>query len=445
MKNNNEIPSEIIQFQPNDLEIINERLPLAIRLCIWLPLVLVIATIVWACLAQVDVIVQGQGKLVTNTPTIVMKPLERSVIKEINVSIGDIVKPNQILITFDPTLNNAEAERLKNELNTLTAQFERLQAEFTQTDYKTSGNDQFQAWQLAIFNQRQEFFKEKINYYDFSLRQIEASVKTRTDSLSKQRERLGLVMKLEDMFSNLHDKKASSLKELLQISITRMEMESSVDQLANNLDELRHQYSSTEATKQSFIQEWRNTISEELVKVERDLTSRQKEYDKVRQLIEYVYLRAPCEAMVHEIASFSPGSAVREAEALITLVPLTGDIELETEIRPQDIGKVSIGSEVRIKLSAYPFQKHGTLKGTVRNISENTLQREQQAMPGTDESNTYYRARITVSGTLEKVKDNFRLIPGMEGQGEIKIGRRRVIEYILYPLLKAFDETAREP
>ncbi len=445
MKKTDKIPQEIVAFQPGALEIQNSRLPLAIRLCVWVPVVVIILAIGWACLSQVDVIVQGHGRLVTNTPTIIMKPLERSVIKEINVSIGDIVKPNQVLITFDPTINNAEAERLKNELETLSAQFDRLQAEFKGADYPVNDKNQFRLWQLAIFKQRREYFKERINYFDASLKQIDASSKTRTDSLTKQRERLAAVMKIEDMFRSLEEKKASSLKELLQISITRMEMEASVDQLQNNLTELQHQYSSTLATRQSFIQEWQNSISEEMVKIERDLTSTHKDYEKIRQLIEYVYLRSPCEAVVHEIASFSPGSAVREAEALITLVPLTGKIELEAEIRPQDIGKIAVGSEARVKLSAYPFQKYGTLNGVVRHISENTLQREQQQPSAMESSSTYYRARITVSGKLDRVPSDFRLIPGMEAQSDIKTGRRRVIEYILYPLIKAFDETAREP
>jgi hypothetical protein len=33
----------------------------------------------------------------------------------------------------------------------------------------------------------------------------------------------------------------------------------------------------------------------------------------------------------------------------------------------------------------------------------------------------------------------------MEVEAEIKTGRRRIIEYITYPLIKALDETAREP
>ena len=433
------VPNEIVAFQADALEIRNERLPLAVRLSVWLPFVVLVLAILWACLAEVDVIVQGNGKIVTDLPTIVMKPLERSVIQKINVKIGDVVKKDQILITFDPAFNTAEAERLKNEVAALSAELNRLRAEFDQREY-AGGNSQFEKWQRAIFLQRKEYYKERMNYFDEALSQIAASKKSRQDSLAKQRERLAAVQKLEDMFTKLHESKAASLKDLIQMSISRMEMEAAVDQLENELLELNHRRGSTQAEKNSFIQEWRNSIAEEMVTADRNLTSAKKEYDKVAQLIEYVYLRAPCDAVVHEIASFSPGSAVREAEALITLIPLAGNIELETEIRPQDIGKVALDAEARIKLTAYPFQKHGTLKGVVRNISENTLQKE-----GGGQTFSYYRARVTVSGKLEKVKEPFRLIPGMEAQCEIKCGRRRVIEYVLYPLIKALDETAREP
>lgn len=436
---NEKVPGKIVEFQPDALEIKNQKLPFFIRFGVWFPLVAMIVAITWACLAKTDVVIQGGGKLVTDLPTIVMKPLERSVIKEIQVKIGDVVKKDQILITFDPTINTAEAERLKNEISALEAQRARLQAEFLGTEYK-GGKEQFAGWQHAIYVQRQGYYKEKLQYFEEALLQIKASRKNKQDNLEKQKERLSAVQKLEDMFKDLHEKNAVSLKELLQMSISRMEMEATVDQLANDILELDHQRGSTQAEKNSFIQEWRNDISEDMVTVDRNLTSTRKEYDKIARLIEYVHLRAPCNAVVHEIAAFSPGSAVREAEALITLIPLDGNIELEAEIRPEDIGKVKVGAPARIKLTAYPFQKYGTLDGVVRNISEDTLEKNAGA-----QSFKYYRARLTVSGQLKGLDEKFRLIPGMESQCEIKCDRRRVIEYILYPLIKALDETAREP
>ena len=433
------VPVQIIDFQPDALEIKNQKLPKRIAFGVWLPFIIVVIAIVWACLAKTDVVVRGNGKLVTDSPTIVMKPLERSVIQKVNVKIGDIVKKDQVLITFDPTINAAEAERLKNEIRALEAQLSRLQAEFNGKTY-LGNNEQFSKWQLAIFRQRQEYYRERMKYFEETLLQLSASKKAKQDNLKKQQERLVAFQKLEDMFKELHTKKVASLKDLLQLSINRMEMESVVDQLENELLELDHRRGSITAEKNSFIQEWRNTISENMVSVDRNLTSLQKEYDKIAQLMEYVYLRSPCNAVVHEIASFSPGSAVREAETLITLIPLDGNLELEAEISPENIGKVNEGAPVRIKLTAYPFQKYGTLDGIVRNISEDTLERQAGA-----QSFKYYRARISVSGKLRGVKENFRLIPGMEVQSEIKCDKRRVIEYILYPLIKALDETAKEP
>ncbi len=437
-KEEKNIPQNVAEYQPDALELKNARLPLVIRLCVFLPFVVLAAAIAWSIWAKVDVVVQGNGKIVTDEPTVMMKPLERSVIKQIHVSMGDVVKKGQTLISFDPTINNAEADRLNNEMEALQAELNRLRAEFQDTPY-TGGSSRFEKWQKAIYDQRQSFYKEKMTYYAEALSQIAASTKSKTDTLAKQQERLTEFQKLENMYKRMEEQDVASFREVTEISISRMEMEANVDLLKNDLLELQHRKGTLNAEKNSFIQEWRNRISEDMVNVDRNLTSLQKEYEKVKQLIEYVVLTAPCDAIVHEIAAFSPGSAVREAETLISLVPLNGAVELESEIRPQDIGKVKVGSEVRIKLSAYPYQKYGTLTGKVLNISENTLQKNEGPA-----SISYYRARISIEGKLKGIED-YRLIPGMEAQGEIKCDNRRVIEYVLYPLIKALDETAREP
>lgn len=442
--NTGTIPTEAVEYQPDALEIANSRLPFLARYSVFFAFLFLAGVLVWATIGKVDVIVQGNGKIVSDKQTIVMKPLELTVIKGINVRVGDVVKPDQILITFDPTVNMAEARRLELEVESLSAQFGRLQAEFNGTDYKAQSKERFPQLQEAIFKQRNEYFAEKIRYYDEALKQLDAQRKSKEDNLKKQRERLMEVLKLEESYNNLQEHKLVTLKDLTEMKMSRMQMEATVDDLSNSLQELEHQRESTNSAKNSFIQEWRNSISEKLVETERELSSNQKQYEKNKLRVESQYLRAPCEAVVHEIASFSAGSAVREAEALITLIPLDGHPELEAEIRPQDIAKVSIGSEVRIKLNAYPFQKYGTLEGFVRNISEDTF--TQQNRPADiGQSQTYYRARITVSGQLRGQTDQFRLIPGMEATAEIKTGRRRIIEYLIYPLIKALDETAREP
>ena len=142
-------PDKIVDFMPDALEIKHQKLPLAISLGVWIPFIVLVFAIVWATWAKTDVVVRGEGKLVTDSPVIVMKPLERSIIKKVNVKIGDTVKKDQILITFDPAINQAEAERIKNEIHALEVQFARLKAEF-QGELYTGGTAQFAKWQLAM-------------------------------------------------------------------------------------------------------------------------------------------------------------------------------------------------------------------------------------------------------------------------------------------------------
>jgi len=435
------LSKEAIEFQPSAQEIKEQQLPYFLRYSVYISLAAITLAVTAGFWYQVDIIVQAPGKLIYDVPNIIMRPLERSVIKEINVKVGEIVKKDQILVTFDQEINLAEIERLNNEIKNLTAQFDRLKAEFNHQEYLPPDKTPETAMQLQIFKERQNYFKEKLRYYDFSIKQLEASEKGTEGNLAIQQQRLKASREIEKMFVDLHQKEAGSLKEMLQYSIERMQLEGEVDKLRNSLLEIAHQEQSTDANKNSFAEEWRNSVAEELVKVHKELIANTKELQKVENTNSYVYLRAPCDSIVHEVANFSRGSAVREVEALVTLVPLEGQIELEAEVLPQDIAKVAIGSPARIKLSAFTFQKYGTLTGIVRTISEDTFQNNRD-YPSISGAKNFYQVRISVGGELKKFPGHFRLTPGMEAVAEIKTGKRSIIEYLIYPLIKSLKDTA---
>lgn len=450
-----DIPNEVVEFQPDAIQIRDEKLPLWARLGILFSFVFFLTAILWSYFAKVDVIVQAPGKIVSDKQTIAIKPIDTSIIENVHVNIGDIVRKGDTLISFDQTINQKEIQRLEREVCVLETKVDRFHCEFYGKKYIPAAAPRFakvkpEVYELiskgekAIFDQRQSNYAERIRYYDSALHQIDASRKTKEDNLAKQTERLKVVRKMEKMYEELQAKKAVSLRDLWNVQISRMEMEANAEAIQNSLLELAQQRDSIVAQKNAFLQEWANNITEELSKLRRELDSNIKTLDKNRRLASYVDHRAPCDAMVHEIAPLSVGSAAREGETVMTLIPLDGNIEVEAEIRPQDISRVRYDSNAKIKLDAYPFQKYGTMDGKVRYISHDTMTRQQ---PPTIENpnQTYYRARVSVNGKLHRTPKNFRLIPGMVAQVEIKVGRRRVIEYLIHPLIKMFDEAAREP
>ena len=50
-------PKNIVDFQPDALEIRNESLSPVIKFCVWMPFIIVLLAVIWGILAKVDVVV----------------------------------------------------------------------------------------------------------------------------------------------------------------------------------------------------------------------------------------------------------------------------------------------------------------------------------------------------------------------------------------------------
>jgi HlyD family secretion protein len=175
-----------------------------------------------------------------------------------------------------------------------------------------------------------------------------------------------------------------------------------------------------------------NSAAEELKKAERR-----------RQL---TVMSAPVDAVVLEIANRTVGSVVREAETLFVLVPRDAPLQAEVNVEGRDIGQVSIGQPVRIKFDAFPFQKYGTGSGTVSVVSKDSFASETKGDGSRRAIPAYYRVLLDITNArLRAQPAQFQMIPGMELTAEMKVGKRRVISYFLYPLLRGLDESIREP
>jgi len=127
----------------------------------------------------------------------------------------------------------------------------------------------------------------------------------------------------------------------------------------------------------------------------------------------------------------------------------------------QDIGFVAEGQEAVIKLDAFPFTRYGTVPGKIKIVSEDAVgggssdlsaearsaQAEaQRAKEGGGSSNQLlYAARVTLYATTMNVDGKaVKLTPGMAATVEIKTGKRKLIEYLLSPLMRMTDEAGRE-
>lgn len=162
-------------------------------------------------------------------------------------------------------------------------------------------------------------------------------------------------------------------------------------------------------------------------------------------------LKAPQAGIIKDLATHTPGTVVSPGTVLMTLVPNNEALQAEVWVKNSDAGFVYEGQKVKVKLSAYPFQKYGMVDGKVLHVSADATDKFTPNAKDVDVNqqslNTQlaYRALIKLTQQhLEVEEDKLELTPGMQVAAEIKLADQTVMEYLLSPVRKAFHEAGRE-
>lgn len=447
-----EIPPEALEFLPDALMIEERPLPLSARMTLYMLLILVITGVTWAGISEIDRIVTARGRFVTTPPSLVVQPMETSILRTLEVNVGQTVKKGQLLATLDPTFARSDLAQLEVRLRSAAAQVARLEAEMDGKPYVvTAEHDPDQQLQRRLWLQRQAQYRARLDSLDEGVARRQAAIATNQRDLEVLKARHAGLREIETMRSDLLRNQNASRLSLLETIDTRLEVERDLETSTLRTDELRHDLANAEAERGAFIEEWRQKGLEELVQARRERDQVAEQLEKAQRRSQLVDLYSPAEGIVQEVARKSAGSVIREAEPVVTLVPLDTPLEAELRIEARDIGFVREGDPVRLKVDAFPFQKHGTINGTLRALSQDAFTRDNasiaQQPPPEHGAEAYYVARVAFDPNtkLREVPESTRFIPGMTLAGEIVVGQRGVLTYFLYPVLRVFDESIREP
>jgi HlyD family secretion protein len=379
-------------------------------------------------------------------PNVVVQPLETSVIQSVDVRPGQTVRKGDLLATLDPTFVVADETQLRTRLHSLETQVASLQQELqgspvAPTPLSPSQDQQLQA---ALQTERRANYQAQQARLGESVGRLRAALATNRQDQQLIASRLRSLQEIEAMQEKGVAQKFGAPLQLLEAQQRTKEVARELE-LANSRErELRRELAAAEAEKQAFERGWRQKAMEDLLAITRERDALREQLEKASRRQHLVRLAAPVDAVVLEIAKLSPGSIVREAETFFTLVPLDVVLEAEAQIDSADVGYVKTGDAVRLKIDAYPFQRHGMLQARVRSISQDAYKRDASTPGGI--SSAYYLARITlVEPRLENMKPEARLLPGMTLNAEIVVGDRSVISYLVWPLTKGLHEAIREP
>lgn len=175
----------------------------------------------------------------------------------------------------------------------------------------------------------------------------------------------------------------------------------------------------------------------ELVEAETRAASLAEELAKAEQRLAALTLRAPEDGTVHELALHTVGGVAQSAQPLMKLVPVGAVLEVEATVLNRDVGFVEPGQPVQVKLDAFAFTKYGAVPGRVQAVSSDAVADERLG--------PVYKVRVALD--QQNIMVNGRALPlgpGLSATVDVRTGSRRVIDYLLMPMLKATQEAMRE-
>jgi hemolysin D len=440
-------PDIVSEFQPDAVEIEESAPPKVARLTLYCVVALIFASILWASLSHVETVVSAQGKLTTTHPNLVLQPLETSVIRQMHVRAGDVVKRGDPLATLDPTFSQADLDQLRVKVAAFDATIERLKAELEGRHYVLSDAGNPDAiLQGKLFAQRRSFYTAQLTTFDAQIASARANLKTGQDDETVLTQRLETMKSIESMRTTLMDKEVGSRLNFLLSKDARLEVESNLSKARGNQVDTAHKIEKANADRQVFIEEFRRATFQELVETMAKRSGAAEDLKKAELRRQLIVLSAPADAVVLELANRTVGSVVKEAETLLVLVPRNVPLQVEVNVEGRDIGRITVGQAVRLKFEAFPFQKYGTATGVVRVVSEDAFSPDAKTDPTRRNPAPYYRVLVDVTDSKLRIPSaQVQLIPGMAVTAELKAGERSVISYFLYPLLRGLDESIREP
>lgn len=416
----------------------------------------VVCTLAVACFAAaglipVDKVVTATGKVVAQQASSVIQPLELAIVRSVDVREGQLVRKGDLLARLDPTFATADAGALTNQVESLQAEVDRLQAEASGIDFRPRDATPMALLQKAIFTQRAAERGFKMEGYTQKISSLQSQIQRTMQDVASLTERRLIAVELESKRLELEKLGSGSIINRMAATDTRLDVENKLSTARSQAIQGSRDLAAMQAERDGYDQSWRSQVIQDLTEQSRKLSDARENLAKASRRKQLVELRADQDSIVLNIAKAPPGAVLQPGEQLMSLTPVDAPLEVEVNVAGIDAGFVHPGNPVTIKFDAFPSTQYGDADGSVRFVSPDSFvgdpdqkQRGVQQMPQTGQA--FYRARITIDEVkLHDTPPGFRLVPGMPVNADVKVGKRTVLSYLLSRVLPVALDGMREP
>lgn len=389
-----------------------------------------VLSVVWMALAQVDRVVHAEGRVIPAGKAQIVQHLEGGIVSSMAVREGTLVKKGDLLVVIGDTRANSQLGERRIKIAGLQVRAARLKAEAEGSDRLgfLRGTEQdavVQQAEQALFVARRQKLAQETGIFQEQIRQKTAEIsesESRQQSLSAE---LEVARRQLSIISGLSARNAASKLELLEAQGRVQRLLTQIGDTESAVPRLRAAIQEAEAKRGEVLARFRSEARSELSVAQMDLDSANEGLRAELDRVTRTDIRSPVKGIVNRIYINTIGGVVRAGEPIMELTPADERVVIEAQVRPNDRAELRPGLTANIKIGAYDFGIYGTLRGRLTDVSADTLSDER--------SNRYYRVELEVDAVPPSYRDN-PIMPGMPVTADIVTGRRTVLQYILSPL-----------
>ncbi|UYG09336.1 HlyD family type I secretion periplasmic adaptor subunit [Halomonas sp. M4R1S46] len=414
--------------------------PLRARAFLYVVLLAVAALIAWSAFAAIDEVTRGTGRVIPSSQLQRVQSFDGGVVQEILVEEGDRVVAGQLLMRIDPTRFLATFRENRARAQALEVRAERLRALVTASDFTPSASLREEA--PALVTRERELYESSLEALAEQKSILEERLAQRRAELDEARSRrdtaareLGMASQELNLTRPLLETGAVSEVEVLRLQREVSKASGERNQAAAQVERLQAAIEEAQAQLREVTLETRNEWRNELSRTLGDLSALDESSTGLEDRVRLAEIRSPVDGVVQRLGITTLGGVVQPGQEVVDIVPTDDALLVEARIAPQDIAFLRPGQPATIKLTAYDFAIYGGLEAELDHISADTIT--------DDEGNTFYlvRVRTRESGNAHEALD---VIPGMTAQVDILTGKRTVMQYLLKPVLRTWDNAMGE-
>jgi HlyD family secretion protein len=403
--------------------------------------------LVWGFTADLDSAAVATGKVIVDSKRKTISHLEGGILRRLVVQEGDFVKAGQPLVELDDTRARADLAQLRTKRISLIARLSRLRAERDHADELdmpeefADGNSSLAADLLAaesrLFEKRREAYDGKIAFQQKEIEQFAAQIEAFNAQIDANKTRRSLLEERVEALSGLEKKGFASKAVLNGVQLELSELIGDGGELIGDKARAEKAKQGAEVALVSTEQDLQSEVASKFLEAQLELNVVNEQIISAKDVLDRLVVHSPQSGVVYNIQMRTPGGVVEPGKAIMDIVPQDEKLLVEVRMNLQDIDTVRVGSEARIRLTAYDRRSTNPLDGEVTFVAaDQTVDAQTQA--------AYYVVRAEVRQDELDRNPLVALYPGMPAEVLFIRRARKAIEYLIEPITDSFGRAFHE-